>query len=157
MIRKAHPVEVKGFSQLWLEFLIEHKEEGSETLPTGETMRFVRQLFHEYTSGFIGGVALVADIGGNDFAGGLLWGSRGMSPVDTTWGNTAFGWGTYVRPEYRGDGLGSQLVAEGLSQLTAQGFDTIVLTPLVGNDRSLKMLERAGFTPHQTLMTRRLD
>jgi GNAT superfamily N-acetyltransferase len=59
----------------------------------------------------------------------------------------------YVRPAYRGGGLGSELLATCLGACEAEGFDALFLWP---TPRSRTLYLRHGFEVRQDLLERRL-
>ncbi len=59
--------------------------------------------------------------------------------------------GLGLRPEWRGRGLGAQLVAACLSKAARQGITRVELTVRVDNERAIRLYERLGFAPEGRL------
>lgn len=80
--------------------------------------------------------------------------------VDQTVGFVAFGasrdarapaeraelWAIYVKPAYWSSGAGRLLWLEALQRILAEGYKSISLWVIVGNERAARFYERAGFT-----------
>ncbi len=54
----------------------------------------------------------------------------------------------YVRPDYRGQGLGEALVRQAMWVLRHQEIDVITLNVLIRNEAAIRFWERFGFTPY---------
>ena len=83
--------------------------------------------------------------------GVLLWGNAAESPIDTTLGRAAQGWGTYVIPEARGVGVSSKLRRAGAKVMRELGFDAVVGAADRLNERGLETGKRSGFRITQQL------
>lgn len=55
----------------------------------------------------------------------------------------------YVRPERRGEGIGSALLATAEDDLAADGAERIALEALVGNADARRFYEGNGYSPHR--------
>lgn len=55
----------------------------------------------------------------------------------------------YVRPEYRDQGVGSQLLSSAERKLEAEGVDRVSLEMLADNDAARRFYERHGYSPHR--------
>lgn len=62
-----------------------------------------------------------------------------------------------VDPEYRGRGVGRQLLDAALAELTARGAPQVVLSTAARNVSAQRLFARAGFRPTMIEMTRELD
>lgn len=63
----------------------------------------------------------------------------------------------YVRPQYRNDGVGSELLAAAEARLTDRGVDTISLEVLATNDRGREFYARHGYEPHRLELEKSVD
>lgn len=151
-VRMATSKDEEPFCQLWGAFIQELASNGGEILPTPKTFNFIRHLFREYTAGNLPGVVLIL----GNFEGGLLWGSPGELPYDTTCGAVAQAWGTYLQPNLRGQGYAGHLWELAALALESQGIDTIAVSPHSFSGGVAEGLQKHGFKPHQTLMLRSL-
>jgi ribosomal protein S18 acetylase RimI-like enzyme len=59
-----------------------------------------------------------------------------------------------VRPGYRGQGIGSRLLGELISQLAAAGVHDLVLGVLPGNTAAILLYQRYGFRPTWSYLSR---
>ncbi|MXR51865.1 GNAT family N-acetyltransferase [Halovenus sp. WSH3] len=55
----------------------------------------------------------------------------------------------YVRPECRGEGTGSELLAAAERRLEDRGVDTVALNVMADNDAARKFYRRHGYAPHR--------
>jgi ribosomal protein S18 acetylase RimI-like enzyme len=55
----------------------------------------------------------------------------------------------FVRPERRGEGIGSALLAAAERRLTARGIDVISLEVMADNETAREFYRRAGYAPHR--------
>ena len=150
-IRQAGLSDRDLFLNLWQKFLIEQRQNGSEVQPTQRTMLWVANVLGWYVSGVIPGVALLV---GNHAA--LLWGGLAATPYDTDLGLVAFANGTYVEPEHRNKGIAQALWKEAIQRLKSLGFNSILVTPQVSNEKVATRLEKHGFLTTQHIMVRYL-
>lgn len=139
MIRLATVTDSAPFMTLAADYLTEIRALGSEIRPTQKTMEFWRLLFDAYTDpenanaavGICGAITLSLDA--SVLCGFSIAGSTGPTLLDTDFGHTAYGWGTYVVPAQRGKGISGNLRAVLMRALRNLGFDTITGGVHVGN------------------------
>lgn len=55
----------------------------------------------------------------------------------------------YVDPEFRGDGIGSELLAAAEQRLKDQDVDTVALHVMTDNERAREFYQRLGYDPHR--------
>jgi GNAT superfamily N-acetyltransferase len=138
---------------LFFDYLTELSSLGSsEILPTERTLDFWMSLYDNYcapeTSATpMAGVALVALADGVP-VGFSLAGAAPL-PYDTTFGQLAYGWGTYVQPSHRGLHIASELREAMRLALKALGFETLLGGVHLNNDVGIKALRGTGFEPYQ--------
>ncbi|MFC6732944.1 MULTISPECIES: N-acetyltransferase [unclassified Haladaptatus] len=63
----------------------------------------------------------------------------------------------FVRPEHRGQGVGSALLAEAESRLEAAGADTVTLDVMAANDRAIQFYERHGYAAHRIQLEKHIE
>lgn len=125
--------------QLWDRFLF---DEHSRFAATRKNLFFFSALFDAYASGKAQGVCLT-DAKQNS---ALLWGDAGGAPpLEFKAGNMASGWGTYVEPKDRREGIAQALCDAAGPLLKAKGFDVVVGT--ISNDNKAGMVAhlRSGY------------
>jgi RimJ/RimL family protein N-acetyltransferase len=57
-------------------------------------------------------------------------------------------WGVYVRPQFRGRGVGEKLLRACIDWARGKQFVTLKLSVVAGNDVARRCYERCGFTPY---------
>lgn len=55
----------------------------------------------------------------------------------------------YVRPEYRGEGIGSELLAGAEQRLDERGAETVALNVMADNESAQQFYRRHGYAPHR--------
>lgn len=55
----------------------------------------------------------------------------------------------FVRPTYRGEGIGSRLLARAERKLAAEDVDAVSLEVLAANEAARRFYERHGYEPHR--------
>lgn len=63
----------------------------------------------------------------------------------------------YVRPDARGQGIGTRLLAAAEGRLDAAGADVVSLEALAENDRAKRFYRRQGYEPHRIQFEKALD
>lgn len=61
-------------------------------------------------------------------------------------------WNAWVRPDRRGEGIGSQLFDAAEADLRARGVDSIVLNVMARNEAARRLYRRRGYEPHRVEM-----
>lgn len=115
-----------------------------------ETAVFFATLFEEYTStwkllprrnGVVqsGGVVVICR-GGFSLAGGVM-------PWNSPWGKTASGWGTYVRPAARRQGLAGRMRQLVIQRLKELGYNAVTGGTSPDNPGALESVSRFNWQP----------
>jgi len=142
-IRNATPQDAALFGSLWIELLESHQEYGGDILPTERTMAYFRGVFQAYTEEERQGVVL---FGARNNAV-LMWGELESDfPYDHPWGRWAMGWGVYVRPDFRKQGISSALRQRGANELSLMDFETILGGLATGNSPARESIIQFGGT-----------
>jgi ribosomal protein S18 acetylase RimI-like enzyme len=145
---------------LWVAVHHRHAETMPELAPyvsDDETWRIRRKLYEEVLAK-PDTLLLVALVGDTAVGYGLAH----VLPVDATWIPDTWATGSRigeieslsVLPQYRGSGLGSELLSRLEQHLTAQGVDDFMLGVLAGNRDAIRLYERRGYRPTWLYMTR---
>lgn len=138
--------EVPEFMVLWEQYLVEQHKDGGEILPTRRTLLFFDRLAFLYAHNIVQGVAVM-----EPGAGVLLWGrAPGETTFDTVWGVYAQGWGTYVIPERRGEGISKAMRDVAKEALREKEIETVIGTVRHGNDAGQVSGVHAGFDLYST-------
>lgn len=153
IVRRAETADLRQFDLLWGEYLEECQKRGDTTKNTRNNREFFRKVARHYmTNPELGIVAMAFDH--HVPAGVVMWGAFiGAMPVQTTLGQVANGWGSYVRPAYRGEGLSRKLREFAASHLVAVGADTLLGSVNAGEEAALKSVLNMGFVPRQLVVS----
>ncbi|HJT92273.1 MAG TPA: GNAT family N-acetyltransferase [Mycobacterium sp.] len=145
---------------LWVAVHHRHAETMPDLAPyvsDDETWRVRRTLYEELLAKS-DTLLLIAVI--DDAAVG--YGLAHVVPVDETWIPDTWATGSRigeieslsVLPQYRGSGLGSELLNRLEEHLAAQGVDDLILGALAGNRDAIRLYERRGYRPTWLYLTR---
>jgi len=63
----------------------------------------------------------------------------------------------YVRPEWRNEGLGRELLAAAEDRLARAGAEAVALEVMAGNRDARRFYERNGYDPHRVELEKSLD
>lgn len=142
-VQPATQADVAAFRRLLVAHLREMRTKGSEIQPTDRTADFYCGLFDRYVGGGADGVVVMADDVGFSMAGDATL------PLDSDFGKTAIGWGTYVVPGERGAGLGNELRRVLRAELRERGFQTVLGGTHIGDLVALASVRHTGWRPYQ--------
>lgn len=141
--------EEETFTKLWTRYLGE-----MEARYTGEAgaraIGFYAAAFRMIAGDAQLGIALFAQESSAGEVGVLLWGSLAPLPFETAFGRIATGFGTYVDPAHRCDGLARDMRRFARRELALAGFDSVLGAVHVGNRAGQASVVREGFQPFQT-------
>lgn len=130
-------------AELWVELARDQRAHGSHLQPEAN-----RESVREGLSRHIvtGGV-LVARTESDDIAGFVQFAPEGGSyEQDVERGIIE---NLYVRPDHRGNGIGSELLERAERELIDAGADRVCLEVLAANDAAQRFYERHGYDPHR--------
>lgn len=159
-LRPGRLADLPALEPLWVSVHHQHAESMPELAPyldDKQTWAARSQLYRELLAK-PGTILLLADAG-PALAG---YGLAHVMPATGTW--TADTWRTGaligeieslgVLPAYRGQGIGSRLLDELISQLAAAGVHDLVLGVLPGNTAAIRLYQRYGFQPTWSYLSR---
>jgi GNAT superfamily N-acetyltransferase len=132
--------DVRRFAALWRSFLVEQRSLGSEILPTPRTLLYFCRIARDYAEER-GRQGIVLFYGEDAVH---MAGEGPEIPFDTDLGRVAVGWGTYVAPHRRRQGIARELREEGWRLLAGFGFQTALGSSSTANPVSETACERAG-------------
>ena len=137
-IREATAGDYPTFLKLWIDLIESQAAMGGDMLPTPKTLSFFTVVFDAYLNGNRRGVVLLA----GDY-GVSLWGEDlADSPIDTKYAPYARGWGTYITPAHRREGLGSAMREYGCRRMREMGFTHVTGLLLLTNEVSRQSLKK---------------
>jgi len=149
-IRSATKDERKLFMGMWMQYVRVEWNRGGEIVPDAKTRLMFEGFFDAYLSGELLGVALVKDAPHRhlpDFAGVLLWGQAAAEmPFTSRYDPFVLGWGTYVHPLCRGQGLASALRANARMHLREMGISHVLGAVLNANPTGIRSGAKDGFS-----------
>jgi ribosomal protein S18 acetylase RimI-like enzyme len=159
-LRPGSLADLPALEPLWVSVHHQHVASMPELAPyvdDQQTWAERSQLYRELLAK-PGTILLLADSGD-----GLVgYGLAHVMPAAGSW--TADTWQTGaligeieslgVLPAYRGQGIGSRLLDELISQLAAAGVHDLVLGVLPGNTAAIRLYQRHGFRPTWSYLSR---
>jgi ribosomal protein S18 acetylase RimI-like enzyme len=159
-IRTGSAADLNLIGSLWVAVHHRHAETMPELAPyvsDDETWR-VRRMLYEELLAKADTLLLLAFV--DDAAVG--YGLAHVMPVDDTWIPDTWVTGQRigeieslsVLPEYRGSGLGSELLRRLEEHLHERGVDDLILGALAGNRDAIRLYERRGYQPTWLYLSR---
>lgn len=159
-IRRGSADDLDALAPLWIAVHHRHAETMPELAPyvgDDESWRARRELYTELIAK-PDTLLLVVTVGDALIGYGLAH----VLPVAETWIPDTWRTGERigeieslsVRPEYRGSGLGSELLDRLETHLRGQGATDLVLGVLPGNRDAIRLYERRGYRPTWTYLSK---
>lgn len=137
------------FKSLWMKMLEEQYQAGSLVLPHDHNVDVMVNIFEKYVTEELEGVVLFVSNVGVIMYGDLV------NPYKLSVGTkVAYGFGQYVAPENRGDGILDAMAEEAFKQLIVRGFDVMFGNTMEkdahGHDAFTRVVEQNGFKVSDT-------
>ena len=146
LIRPVRLSDVEAFRTMRLEAVRDYPLAFTADLAETEArpIEWWRDLLSRNTGDGNAGVIMVADGGDGELAGmtGLY------APTQPKLAHAATLWGVYVRPQFRGLGIGERLLRACIDWARVKNFATVKLSVVEGNDVARRCYERVGFTTY---------
>ena len=143
IIREALEVDIIKASRLWLEMIAEMRPDFTPNVAWWRKIAATSMRSGDY-------FMIVADDGGR-VVGFLDW---FIFPEPSTGKIHAVGQHMFLKPEFRGSGVGRKLYEIALDRVTNRGITTIDLFCF---DNEKQMWEKRGFVPLRTLLRKNLQ
>jgi ribosomal protein S18 acetylase RimI-like enzyme len=147
-IRPVRMSDVEGFRAMRLEAVRDYPLAFTADLAEtqGRPLEWWQDLVSRNTGDGAASVIMVADAGDGS---GELAGMTGLfSPPQPKLAHTATIWGVYVRPPFRGQGIGEQLLRACVDWARAKNFAAVKLSVVEGNVTARRCYERVGFAAY---------
>jgi len=145
------PSEINNIVPLWLEFIQDENGSDKSIVPDRENCEkwegFVRGLLENGK----GSIKVAVEKG--KYVGYILYGWK--MPLKLIKPRAVI-YDLYVKPEYRGRGIGTMLLRETLEDLRKRGFEEVRLTVLSKNQGAISLYERFGFREELKIMELRM-
>jgi ribosomal protein S18 acetylase RimI-like enzyme len=159
-LRTGSAADLDLVGPLWVAVHHQHSETMPQLAPfvsDDETWRVRRALYEELLAK-ADTVMLLAFVGETAVGYGLAH----VMPVDDTWVSDTWATGSRigeieslsVLPQYRGSGLGSELLDRLEQHLHATGVENLILGALPGNTDAIRLYERRGYQPTWLYLSR---
>jgi ribosomal protein S18 acetylase RimI-like enzyme len=159
-IRTGTSADVDLVEPLWIAVHHRHAETMPELAPyvsDADTWRVRRALYEELLVKS-DTLLLLAEVDGAAIGYGLAH----VMPADDTWIPDTWATGPCigeveslsVLPQYRGSGLGSELLGRLEEHLRGQGVTDLILGALAGNRDAIRLYERRGYRPTWLYLSR---
>lgn len=150
--------DVAAVTEQWVELAAEQRDHGSHLLAT-ENREQARDLVAQYVHADNCAVAW-RDDGGVDCCDDACVGfvmfhvETGFYETDSTRGVVD---NIFVRPDARGDGVGSSLLDYAEDALRESGADVLAVEALWDNEGARRLYERRGYDPHRVTLERPVE
>ena len=138
-VRTAKARDKGLFRKLWMKFLEDNAAAGYPMTASKQNLDAYTNVFERYVNNELEGIVLF--IAQNAV---VMAGADG-SPIEHVYEKPAQGWGIYVDPDRREDGLGSILIAEVVKRLKSLGFSHLIGSTTGQNVASDMNMQKAGF------------
>jgi len=146
-VRLATGEDVDAIADMWVALADEQRAHGSHLL-AAENRGQARDLVAQYVHA--DGVAVATR--GNVRVGFVMFHAEtGFYETDATRGVVD---NLYVRPDQRGDGLGSALLDYAEDALRDRGADVLAVEALAANEAARRLYESRGYEPHRVTLER---
>jgi GNAT superfamily N-acetyltransferase len=147
--------DLNDFRELWAEYLEETFKEGDPVRPSESNLRYFSNLAREFITNPDSGVVVVA-YDRHIPVGVVMWGWSG-DQLETTYGKTAVGWGTYVRPSYRCKQVSNELRKSATAWLKDKEFEAVQGSVRTVSPAAVKSAESFGFKATDTIVMLELN
>lgn len=148
-VRLANRDDLPAVYDLLNAYLTDMRSKGAEIQPTIRTLDFYASLADRYVDGEVDGAVVVAD-SESGLVGVSMAGDCTL-PIDSDYGKTAIGWGTYVVPSERGNHLGDSLRQVLRNALRSAKFDTVIGGTYITDNAALCSVQHTGWRPYQIM------
>ena len=139
-IRPAKLDDLEELGNLWLQFIQDPDGSDLNIQPCDENkyrwINWVRKTIVEGKGG-----VLIADVGGR-IAGYLFYGCS--SPLILKEDICRI-FDLYVKPEFRGRGIGKRLLEAAINEIKSRGIKTIRIDVISSNERAINLYRKFGF------------
>lgn len=149
VIHAATTDDLTEITRLWGDYQRESHARGDFECPTVRTLAWYLGRFLSILYGLERGLILLAE--SPDGPVGVLVAIEMQMRVDHRLGQLVEGLGTYVDPDWRGQGISRRLHREAIQRLGEMGFETYLASHQPSSPGGLAMLESAGARTLQTL------
>ena len=148
-IEPATDEDLPTVTDLWVRLATEQREHGSHVLPE-ENRETIRETLaaHQVNGGLL--VARLESVVG--FSSFTVEG--GTFELDATRGLLS---NLYVRPAYRGEGIGTALLEATEEALEDRGVDVVALEAMAANEAALRFYRRNGYGTHRVALEAPID
>jgi ribosomal protein S18 acetylase RimI-like enzyme len=146
-VRSATGGDVDAVADMWVALADEQRAHGSHPL-AAENRSQARDLIAQYVHA--DGIAVA--VRGTIPVGFVMFHAEtGFYETDATRGVVD---NLYVRPDQRGDGLGSALLDYAEDALRQRGVDVLAVEALAANEAARRLYESRGYEPHRVTLER---
>ncbi|GAB7017684.1 N-acetyltransferase family protein [Halostagnicola bangensis] len=150
VIEPATTADLDAIVTHWVRLAHDQREYGSYILAEQN-----RELMHEVLAAHsFDGRLLVARVDGTVAGFASFSIEAGSLALESTRGFLS---NLYVRPAYRGQGIGTALLETVEEALVERGADDLILETMAENERARRFYRRAGYEPFRVSMERSLE
>jgi GNAT superfamily N-acetyltransferase len=153
-IRQTNQHEAIAVVDMFMQLHGELLRYGHMVQPGMKTKDWVHSMVNQALNGE--GLSLVAaTLSGNLIGTTLVL--DGEFPYNTDFNKPAFGFGTYVDPDWRKHGVAHALYARAKETLEGQGYDMYIGSYLLDNKKSISVVSDVGFEAYEANVRMRLN
>ena len=149
-IEPAGDEDLTTITDLWVRLADEQRAYDSHVLPE-ENRGTIRETLAAYR---VNGGLLVARLEDETVGFASFTVEQGTFELDTTRGMLS---NLYVRPDYRGEGIGTALLEATEEALEDRGVDVVALEAMAANEAALRFYRRNGYGTHRVALERTID
>jgi mycothiol synthase len=142
-IRPARPADAASFLEMFRAVVAERR-----WVRTDEVTRSLRDQRRAFREAWSPGRAILVALDDDGRVIGNIWIAREEHPVNRHVASV----GMVVAEAWRGRGLGSALLAEGLRWAREQGVEKVALSVYPGNERAVALYRKFGFVEEGRLV-----
>lgn len=160
LIRRGDLGDVEMLRTLWVSMVEHHREVAGREWPVRSADDAWRRRRDEYVAWLGDGTGTLFLAGPRDTGSPLGYAMLHLHPPGATWDLGALVGeleSLAVRPEARGEGVGTALIAACRDELRRRGIEYWAVAYVEANDGAQRLYERAGFRAYYRNMLARVD
>ena len=136
---------------IWMDLLVSLEKAGGDIKPTERTAMYYAEMFANYVTGHLPGVALLAVNERGVLVGVLMWGGLPEAPFDRSDERVVIGWGAYTVPDMRRRGISQALREGAILTLAERGIHTVQGSAMLANTPGIESSRKIQFQPTSLL------
>lgn len=148
-IESGTVADADAVADRWVDLATEQRQYGSHVDPE----RNRRSIREETARHAVSGTLYVARE--EDIVGFVLFGVEDSTAASAV--ETGVIENLYVDPDFRNQGVGSELLAQAEAELVERGVDVVSLQAMAANEDARRFYRRHGYSPHRVVMEKPIE